>query len=119
MSHNRRQTMISDAIDSVSDKAKEAVEGTAEMVGSTADKAKDLAANAKEKAKEIVTDTGELAVHAKNKMGELGATAAQKASAAVQEVGHELTDLIRRYPIQSLLAGVAVGFMLARTTYRD
>jgi ElaB/YqjD/DUF883 family membrane-anchored ribosome-binding protein len=119
MSHNKRQTMISDAIDTVSDKTKDAVEEAAELINSAADRAKELAASAKERMRNMASETGHAAVQAKDKMLDLKTTAAEKASAAVHEVGHELTGLIRRYPLQSLLVGVAVGFMLARTTIKD
>jgi len=32
------------------------------------------------------------------------------------EMGKDMTNLIRRYPIQSLLVGIGVGFLLARST---
>jgi len=110
MAHNNRrhQTAVCDAIDTVSDKAKEAVE----MINLASDKAK-------ERVKELAADTGGMAVHAKDRMQDLGIAATEKASAAVQGAGHEITALIRRYPVQSLLVGLAAGFLLARTTTRD
>jgi len=32
------------------------------------------------------------------------------------EMGKDMSNLIRRYPIQSLLVGIGVGFLLARST---
>jgi hypothetical protein len=47
------------------------------------------------------------------------ATAVDKADDAVPDVGKELTALVRRYPIQSMLLGIAVGFLLARAMTRS
>jgi len=118
MMQHKRQTVISDAIDTASDKAKDAVDSAAEMVISAADKAKDMAAIAREMIRDMASETGQKAIQTKDKMLEFKTAAAEKASSVVRGAGHEVTDLIRRYPIQSLLVGLAVGFLVARKTVR-
>jgi ElaB/YqjD/DUF883 family membrane-anchored ribosome-binding protein len=70
----------------------------------------------KDRAKEVVAGAADIARAAKDKANEMvsRATAADKTSEAVQDMGKKLTDLLRRYPIQSLGVGFAVGFLLAR-----
>jgi ElaB/YqjD/DUF883 family membrane-anchored ribosome-binding protein len=34
------------------------------------------------------------------------------------EIAKEATDLVRRYPVQSLLIGIGIGFLLARSMKR-
>ena len=55
---------------------------------------------------------------AKDKVQEWGAVAADKAGEAAQDLGREMTNLVRRYPIQAMVAGLAVGLLLARVTSR-
>ncbi len=74
---------------------------------------------ARENIKDVATATGDLAVQAKDEVRAWTATASDKTIDAVQEVGQELTALVRRYPIQSLLVGGAIGFLLARSTKRS
>jgi ElaB/YqjD/DUF883 family membrane-anchored ribosome-binding protein len=34
------------------------------------------------------------------------------------DMAQEATDLVRSYPVQSLLIGIGIGFLLAKTTRR-
>jgi hypothetical protein len=106
-------------LDTAKDKVKEMASGAADLAIAAKDKAKDLTVSAKDKVKDVATATGDLAVQAKDKVQDWTATAADKTSETVQEVGQELTALVRRYPVQSLLVGFAVGFLLARVTTRS
>jgi ElaB/YqjD/DUF883 family membrane-anchored ribosome-binding protein len=109
----------SDVIDSVKGRAREMAAGAERMAGAAKGMAKDVTEAAKEKVGEASSAAGELAVHAKDKVRDWTASGAEHARDAVQDAGREVTNLIRRYPIQSLLVGVAAGFMLARVTMRS
>jgi uncharacterized protein YjbJ (UPF0337 family) len=64
------------------------------------------------------------------KAQELGANATAKMKEAVDsarsyikdkdyaDMAQEATDLVRSYPVQSLLIGIGIGFLLAKTTRR-
>ncbi len=125
------------AIESVTDKAKELASNAGEFVGqakekvqewahSATDKVKEAAAatgefamHAKDKVKEAATATGEFVVHAKDKVQEMATTAAHSAGEAIHTAGDELTRVVRRYPVQSLLVGAAIGYLLGRATSRS
>jgi hypothetical protein len=97
-------------------------------------KAQDLGATAVSKANEAATVVGEkmgsLASVIREKVPHEGAMATaatavagglESASSYLQEkkfanLATDLTALIRRYPVQSLLVGVGVGYWLARRT---
>jgi hypothetical protein len=106
-------------LDTAKDKVKEVASGAADLAAAAKDKAKELAETARDKVKDVATATGDLAGQAKEKVQDWTATAADKSGETFQEVGRELTALVRRYPVQSLLVGFAVGFLLARTTPRN
>jgi ElaB/YqjD/DUF883 family membrane-anchored ribosome-binding protein len=106
-------------LDTAKDKVKEVASGAADFASAARDKAKDLAVTAKDKVKDMVAATDELAVRAKEKVQDWTSTAADKTGETFQEVGQEFTALVRRYPVQSLLVGFAVGFFLARATTRS
>jgi hypothetical protein len=106
-------------LDTAKDKVKEVASGAADLAVAAKDKAKDLAVTAKDKVKDMAAATGELAVQAKEKVQDWTTTAADKTGETFQEVGQELTALVRRYPVQSLLVGFAVGFFLAQATARS
>ena len=105
--------------DTLEDKAKEVMAGAADAARTATDKVKELALAASEKAKDVAAATGEVTVHAKDKVHQWTATATDKTGEAVQDMGKELTGLVRRYSIPSLLLGFAVGFLLARATTRS
>jgi ElaB/YqjD/DUF883 family membrane-anchored ribosome-binding protein len=121
---NKTSTMPSsperkDAIDLVKDRAKDMAANAERVAGAAKERAKEMTTAAKEKVSEAATAAGDLAVQVKDKVQEWSATAADEAKDAVQEVAREVTTLVRRYPIQSLIVGVAVGFLLARATVRS
>jgi ElaB/YqjD/DUF883 family membrane-anchored ribosome-binding protein len=91
------------------------VEAVKEGVQDVAAAASELAGKATETAKEWASSVGDAAVHAKDKAQEVVSTAAEKAG----DVGKELTTFIRRYPLQSLLAGFAAGFLTAQLVRRS
>jgi ElaB/YqjD/DUF883 family membrane-anchored ribosome-binding protein len=108
-----------DVIDSVKDRAREMATGAERMAGAAKGMAKDVTEAAKEKVSDATSAAGDLAVHVKDKVRDWTESGAEHARDAVQNAGKEVTSLIRRYPIQSLLVGVAAGFVLARATMRS
>jgi ElaB/YqjD/DUF883 family membrane-anchored ribosome-binding protein len=108
-----------DVMDTIKDQAKDFTAGAERMAGVAKEKVKETAGVAKEKVTEAANAAGELAIQAKDKVREWSVTAADEAREVVQEGMQEVTSFVRRYPIQSLLVGVAVGFLLARATTRS
>ena len=91
-------------------------ETTSGVAGAVKEKVEDMVAGAaqlagkvKETAEEWASSVGGAAVQAKDKAQEVAGAAAEK----VGEVGQDVTELIRRYPVPALLVGVGVGFLLA------
>lgn len=82
------------------------VDAVKERVQAVAAGASDLAGMAKDTAQEWASSVGGAAVQAKDATRQAASAAAEK----VSEVGQDLTELIRRHPLQSLLAGLGVGF---------
>jgi ElaB/YqjD/DUF883 family membrane-anchored ribosome-binding protein len=120
---NKSMTMPSgpegkEAIDIIKERAMDMASSAERVAGAAREKAKEVATAAKAKASDAATAAGDLAVQAKDKLREWGSTAADEAKDAAQEVAREVTALVRRYPIQSLIVGVAVGFLVARATIR-
>ena len=93
--------------------------GAERVYGAAKEKAKDVKDAAKEKVSDAATAAGELAVQVKDKVREWGVTAGEETRDAALEAAREVTDLVRRYPIQSLVVGVAVGYLVARATTRS
>jgi hypothetical protein len=85
-----------------------------------------------EKAKNLASSASNLASEAKETVQEWSSTAAEAASRAKQKgeafvttaahqaecLGEDLTNLIRRYPMQALLIGFGAGFLLSRLRRR-
>ena len=90
------------------------VEAVKEKVHDVAVGASDLAGKAKDTAQEWASAVGGAAVQAKDKAVELVSAAASKAG----DLGHSVTALIRRYPLQALLVGFGVGFLVAQVIRR-
>jgi ElaB/YqjD/DUF883 family membrane-anchored ribosome-binding protein len=86
------------ALQKVKDQAKEVVDSATEMAGQAKDKVQELASN--------------VATQVKGKTQEIATATAEKA----EDLGKELTNLARRYPIQALLVGFAVGLVLGRVS---
>lgn len=91
------------------------VEAVKKGVQDAAAGASEFAGKATDTAKEWASSIGDAAVYAKDKAQEGVSVAAEKAG----DVGEEVTTLIRRYPIQSLLAGFAAGFLTAQLVRRS
>lgn len=122
---------------------------TATAAGSQAsDKAKEIASNVAGKAKEMASNMGNKAEDATHAFGSgmqslagtirdhspqsgmLGSATGSVASSlesggkylqqeGLSGIANDITDLIRRNPLPSLLVGVGIGFILARATSRS
>ena len=118
-----------------------------ETAGNLGQKAKDVASNVGEKAQNVASTVAEKAGDALSSVGSgmtslagtirekgpqsgmLG-TATSKVASGLQASGeylrehrmgdmlNDLTGVIRRYPLQALLVGFGVGFLMARATSR-
>jgi ElaB/YqjD/DUF883 family membrane-anchored ribosome-binding protein len=103
-------------VEKVKEKTQEVMAGAAELAGQAKDKAQALASSAAAKVKDAATSAAELGGQAKDKVQTWAATASENPTETFRDVTKEVTSLVRRYPIQSLLVGAAVGFLLARAT---
>ena len=90
-------------VETVKEKAKDLASGASEMVD-----------EAKEKVEEWASDAARVATQAKDKAQEYASTAAHKA----EELGENVTGLIRRYPMLTLLVGFGIGFLAATVLTR-
>lgn len=88
--------------------AKEKAQGIAEGATEFASKAKDTA-------QEWASSSADVASRAGETVKEAAGTAYEKA----EDLGANVTSLIRRYPIESLLVGLGLGFLLAQACRRS
>jgi ElaB/YqjD/DUF883 family membrane-anchored ribosome-binding protein len=108
-----------DVLQTIKTRAVDAVAGAADAAIAARDRAAELASSTREKMHQAAEATEHLAFQAKDKMQEWSTAAADRAVDAAQDAGRELTTLVRRYPIQSVLVGFAIGYLLARATNRS
>jgi ElaB/YqjD/DUF883 family membrane-anchored ribosome-binding protein len=89
------------------------------IVDAVTDQVQAVAAGASGLAQEWASSVGGAAVQAKDKVRDVASAAADK----VGELGEDLTALIRRHPLQALLAGfgvgVAAGFLMSQVLRRS
>ena len=107
-----------DAAHEAGAKAKEAASGMLETVKDkvhdVAAGASQLAGQAKDTAQEWASSVGDAAVHVKDKAQAAAGVAVDK----VRGAGQDVTDLIHRYPVQTVLVGIGVGFLLGQMLWR-
>jgi ElaB/YqjD/DUF883 family membrane-anchored ribosome-binding protein len=117
---------------SVGDRAKGTASAIAEKAQEASRKAGDLAKNVGKKAEETVASVGgqmkSLAGTIREKAPPIAGSAASAVANTLDSGGsylqehnlhgmaEDMTSLIRRYPLQSLLVGIGVGFLIARAT---
>jgi ElaB/YqjD/DUF883 family membrane-anchored ribosome-binding protein len=140
-----KKTSPSDLASRGAEKAQELATAAGQKASSVAEKAKETARDAANKAGEMAKNVGHKAEDAVSSVGgqmkSLAGTIREKAphegiagstatavantldssGAYLQQhnlsgMAEDMTDLIRRYPIQSLLVGIGVGFLLAKAT---
>jgi ElaB/YqjD/DUF883 family membrane-anchored ribosome-binding protein len=104
-----------------------------DQAGAMMETAKDMADEAKSKVKDVMQAGAVKAEEAKSAAGETMHTVAEKirhGGDVVSEkadqlgsylqqhdfeaIGRDLTDVVRRYPVQSLLVGIGLGILLGR-----
>jgi uncharacterized membrane-anchored protein YhcB (DUF1043 family) len=124
-----------DAIDNVADKAKQMTSDAKQATKDLQHKAEGMAADASNKADATLTTAGEkmedLAQTVREnapegKLGEVAATTAEKLEqggrylqdADIESIRGDLERVIRQRPIESLLVGLGIGYLLARATRR-
>lgn len=123
-------------VDSVSDKAQQAASTVKDKAQQAADKAQDLGQQAVDRADDATTTVGEkmtdVAQTIRDKAPANGpvANAADTAATTLERAGTylqeqdladmraDLEGIIRRHPIESLLVGLGVGYLLARSMRR-
>lgn len=132
---NRASDAVQSATDQAKDLASNARDKAADLADTARDKASELADTASDKADSAMTATGtqmqSLAqtVREKAPEGTVGEYANQAADALdkggrylqdadLDTVRSDLETIIRQHPIESLLVGLGVGFLLARATRR-
>jgi hypothetical protein len=132
-----------EAATSVMEKAKETASGVGERLRDAAGSVQDMARKAGDAASNVGHKAGETVSHVGGQMRNLAGTIRQSApnegvlgSAAstmaegleaggryleeetLSTLGREATDLIRRYPLQAMLVGIGIGYLMARATRR-
>jgi hypothetical protein len=136
---------VQETATSVAEKAKETASGVGERVreaaSSAAGSVQDMARKAGDVASNIGHRAGETVSNVGGQMRNLAGTIRESApgegiisSAAstvadsldasgryleeetLSNLGREATDLVRRYPLQAVLAGIGIGFLMARAT---
>jgi hypothetical protein len=90
---------------------KEAAQSVAETAGN-------LASQARERVQDFASSAAGTASDATGAVGEWASAGANWTGETAKDVGHELTQMIRRYPMPALLIGFGLGFLLARATRR-
>jgi ElaB/YqjD/DUF883 family membrane-anchored ribosome-binding protein len=109
------------AIDTAADKAKQATDYAAQSVQSgkhTGERmmgaVSNVAEQAKEKVKDWTSDAADTARQASDKVQKWAGDAYDATAEKVGDFGQEMTSLIRKHPIPSLLIGFGVGLLLGR-----
>jgi len=98
------------------DTAKQGMHAVADKASTIADKAGDYASQAREKVRDWAGGAGENVTQAADKVQHWAEDAYSFSGEHLGEFGRECTSLIRRYPVQALAVGFAVGLLLGRAS---
>jgi ElaB/YqjD/DUF883 family membrane-anchored ribosome-binding protein len=108
-------------IETAADKAKQATDYGAHAVQSaknTGERVMGAVANvaeqAKDKVKDWTSDAADTARHASDKVQKWAGDAYDATADKVSDFGNEVTSLVRKHPIPSLLIGFGLGLLLGR-----
>jgi ElaB/YqjD/DUF883 family membrane-anchored ribosome-binding protein len=141
---NKGQEMASGVVDKAKETASTAASKAQEMASNLGQKAQSTATNIRHRAQEIASNLSDRAEHAVSSVGDQMKSFAgtireraphdgitgQAASTVAQglerggtylqqhdfgDMAEDMASLVRRYPLQSVLIGIGVGFLLART----
>ena len=133
---DRASNKAHDAVDTAADKAQQVASTVQDKAQQVADKAQDMGQQAVDKADAATTTVGEKmtgvaqAIREKAPTSGPVANVADTAADTLQRAGTylqqqdlsdmraDLENIIREYPIQSLLVGFGVGYLLARSVRR-
>lgn len=134
-----------DMASNMADKAKDAADRAKDAASHAVDRAQEAASNLGHKAQETAANLGHKAEDAKSSVGgqmkslagnireraphdgmtgraaEAVASGLESSGRYLQEnsfgdMGQDMADLVRRYPLQAILLGIGVGFLIARAT---
>ena len=98
-----------DAMSNITDKA-------SELASNVADQARAAVGAVSDKASDIASTIGDQAKQAAGKVGDTWeAGRSYVADHGIQGMAEDVGDLVRRYPLPSILLGFCCGFLLART----
>jgi len=106
-------------VETVKEKAQDIASAAGEYADQAKEKVSEWASTAREKTRDAAHAAGDYAVQATERAGEFAHTAYDKTGDAMQDAAQEMTRMIRRYPIQSLLVGMALGMLLGRAASRS
>ena len=98
------------------DTAKQGLHAVADKASAVADKAGDIAGQARDKVRDWAGDAGQNVTQAADKVQHWAEDAYSFSGEHLGEFGRECTTLIRRYPVQALAVGFAVGLLLGRAS---
>ena len=100
-----------DAANKLGDKAKAAADQAGTTLGTIADKASDYADQGKQAIKHLADEAGEVGEKAQKWAGEAYDASAERLDHYTQD----LSNMVRKYPVQSVLVGFLAGMLLSRT----
>lgn len=100
-----------DAANKFGDKAKAAADQAGSTLGTIADKASDYADQGKQAIKHLADEAGEVGEKAQKWAGEAYDASAERLDHYTQD----LSNMVRKYPVQSVLVGFLAGMLLSRT----
>jgi methyl-accepting chemotaxis protein len=130
---NTTRDRVKDRIDNLADGGKSLADRADQVAQEGREAAQNVMTTVKEKAQDVGAAASQYASQAKDKVQQWGHEVAEGArqasetasewageayhatSDALQATGKELTGIVRKYPIQSLIIGVAAGYLLGRS----
>jgi ElaB/YqjD/DUF883 family membrane-anchored ribosome-binding protein len=101
-------------MESAADTAKNAADRVKENAQHVADKAGEYASQAREKVADWAGGAGDAARQAGEKVQRWAGDAYSATSDAMGDFGKELTTMIRKHPLPSVLIGFGIGLLLGR-----
>lgn len=120
---NELREKVKSSIDSTAQQAKSATDQAADQAKSATDQAKSamdraggLVGQVKHKAEDAVEAVGDYASGAKDKVQHFAEDAYDTAGDKLGTLSHDVTNLVKKYPIQALLIGFGVGMLMGRAS---
>jgi len=113
------KTEATGVVETVKEKAQDMASAAGEYAEQAKEKVGEWASTASEKTRDAAHAASEYAMQAGERAGEFAHQAYDKTGDAIQDGAEEVSRLIRRYPIQSLLVGLALGMLVGRAASRS